>query len=370
MLARRASAAHSAHHRQLRRCGRRAASADRGRHRARDRARGGASHFSLAVIHAEQADKDRGLNEARPAACRPLRNVSPLDEATIDRASRIVGMMGAEPLQRALDEGADVVLGRPLQSDPAPWAGCRDRADMPPAPSWYAGKMLECGATPSIPKGHDCLLVGVSSRRRRARTDEPDPPLHAVLGRQSQPARECDPLLPYRAGRIAGHLRLRIRGGERARGARLAACAGSQQPYTVKLEGAELAGYRAITICGTRDPMLVGRFDAFLEPVRENVADKAGGFGAARGSVPPGDPHLWRQRRDGGMGAGEAHARARARLRGGGRSPTHRRSPTPCWRSRACSCCTSIFPDGSARKATWRFRFRRRTSRLRRLYRF
>ena len=35
------------------------------------------------------------------------------------------------------------------------------RAGMPPAPAWYAGKMLECGATPSIPKGHDCLIVGV-----------------------------------------------------------------------------------------------------------------------------------------------------------------------------------------------------------------
>ena len=51
------------------------------------------------------------------------------------------------------------------------------------------------------------------------------------------------------------------------------------QPYTVKLEGAELAGYRAITICGTRDPMLIAIIDDFLASVRENVAFKAEGFG-------------------------------------------------------------------------------------------
>jgi hypothetical protein len=51
------------------------------------------------------------------------------------------------------------------------------------------------------------------------------------------------------------------------------------QPYTVKLEGAELAGYRAITICGTRDPILISLLDEFLATVRENVAVKAAAFG-------------------------------------------------------------------------------------------
>jgi hypothetical protein len=43
------------------------------------------------------------------------------DDGAIDRATRIVGMMGPEPFMRALDEGAQIVLaGR--SSDPAPWA--------------------------------------------------------------------------------------------------------------------------------------------------------------------------------------------------------------------------------------------------------
>jgi hypothetical protein len=51
------------------------------------------------------------------------------------------------------------------------------------------------------------------------------------------------------------------------------------QPYTIKLEGAELAGYSAMTIAGTRDPGLIGRLDEFLKTVREAVAFKTGSFG-------------------------------------------------------------------------------------------
>ena len=49
--------------------------------------------------------------------------------------------------------------------------------------------------------------------------------------------------------------------------------------YTVKLEGVELAGYRALTICGTRDPLLIGRFDNFIASVRGEVEKKAAAFG-------------------------------------------------------------------------------------------
>ena len=111
----------------------------------REIAREDGVHFKMATIHSEQ-DKTtikRWLGQGR---IKPLRNSPPIDDQAIDHATRIVGMMGPEPFVRALDEGAQVVLaGR--SSDPAPWAGCAMRAQLPPAPSWYAGKMLECGAT-------------------------------------------------------------------------------------------------------------------------------------------------------------------------------------------------------------------------------
>ena len=51
--------------------------------------------------------------------------------------------------------------------------------------------------------------------------------------------------------------------------------------YTVKLEGVEMAGYRSICVAGTRDPLLIGRLDAFLDSVRSEVATKAAAFGAS-----------------------------------------------------------------------------------------
>src|SRR5215831_17925915 len=125
----------------------------------REIAREDGLHFRMATIHAEQ-DRDDLKRRVASGTIRALAHRPPLTDAVIDRATRIVGMMGPEPFIDALDNGAQVVLaGR--ASDPAPWAAAVTRAQLPPAPGWYAGKMLECGATPSIPKGHDSLFVTV-----------------------------------------------------------------------------------------------------------------------------------------------------------------------------------------------------------------
>jgi len=242
----------------------------------RELAREHGHHFKMAVIHAEQT-ADTVAELLKQGAVRPLRNSPDIDETVVRRASRIVGMMGAEPYMRALDDGAQVILGG-RTSDPAPWAAAAIRAGMPPAPAWYSGKMLECGATPSIPKGHDCLIVGV----------RPD----GIVAEPLNPIRRCTPLS------IANHSLhenaspcIHVEPGGildttdctfdalSDRSVLVSGMRWEKQPYTVKLEGTELVGYRAMTICGTRDPMLIGRFDSFIEQVRQVVAEKVGGFG-------------------------------------------------------------------------------------------
>jgi acyclic terpene utilization AtuA family protein len=242
----------------------------------REIARDDGLHFRLAVIHSEQ-DKGWVKQMLRTGRVKALRNVAPLDDATIERATRIVGMMGPEPFQRALDEGAEVVLaGR--SSDPAPWAGCATRAGMPPAPSWYAGKMLECGATAALPKGHDCLFTQVDrggvvlEAMNPIRFCTPFSVANHSLHENASPCFHIEP------GGVLDTSQCTFEAvSERA--VRVAGVTWKAQPYTVKLEGAELAGYRAITICGTRDPLLVATIDDFLVSVRENVAVKAEAFG-------------------------------------------------------------------------------------------
>ncbi|MBI3067430.1 MAG: acyclic terpene utilization AtuA family protein [Betaproteobacteria bacterium] len=245
----------------------------------REIAREDRSHFRLAIIHAEvpKREVEKFLAERRVT---PLRNVPPLDVATIRSASRIVGMMGPEPFMRALDEGAQVVLsGR--STDPAPWAACAMRAGMPPAPSWYAGKMLECGSTPALPKGHDCLFVNV-------RKDH-------VITEPTNPSRRCtpfsvathslhenpSPVVHEEPGGILDTTRCRFEPvSERA--VKVSGMTWERRPYSIKLEGATLVGHRAITICGTRDPVLISQIDDYLARARDDIESRAANFGVPR----------------------------------------------------------------------------------------
>jgi hypothetical protein len=238
--------------------------------------------FRMALIHSEQS-ADSLVERVNAGLSKPLAKMKPLDEDTIRRAERIVGMMGPEPFMRALDEGAQVILaGR--SSDPAQWAGPAIRAGMQPAPSWYAGKMLECGAEPSVPKEPDCIFVRV--RDDHLVCEPPNPirrstPLAVAsfaLHENSSPIHHVEPggLLDTSACTFTAvsDRAVKVDGMTWTPAER----------YTIKLEGVERAGYRAITICGTRDPVLIGQIDSYLDTHRDKVATKAASFG-----VPPSD---------------------------------------------------------------------------------
>jgi hypothetical protein len=202
-----------------------------------------------------------------------------LDADRIRRAKRIVAMMGPEPFAKALDAGAEVILaGR--SSDPAQWAAAAIRAGMDPAPSWYAGKMLECGAEPTTPKEPDCLLVTIKDDYLIC--EPPNPirrctPLSVAnfaLHENSSPIHHVEP-----GGLLdTSNVRFDI---ETERAVRVSGMSWTPRPYTVKLEGVELAGYRAITICGTRDPVLISQIDEYLDTHRAKVLAKAAAFGVS-----------------------------------------------------------------------------------------
>lgn len=238
--------------------------------------------FKMALIHSEQSAESL-IERINNGTTRPLAKMAPLDAATVTRATRIVGMMGPEPIARALDGGAQVILaGR--SSDPAQWAAPAIRAGFKPAPSWYAGKMLECGAEPTVPKEPDNIFL-------RIRDDyiicEPPNPIRRstplavanfALHENSSPIHHTEPggmldtskcvfeAISDRAVKVSGMTWT------------------PAETYTIKLEGVEEAGFRAISICGTRDPVLISQIDSYLETHRLKVAAKAQSFG-----VPPSD---------------------------------------------------------------------------------
>lgn len=248
----------------------------------REIAREDGHRFRLAVIRSEQ-DKAWVRDRMHDGRVRRLRSSPPLDDGVVDRAERIVAMMGPEPFAQALDDGAQVILaGR--ASDPAPWAACATRAQLPPAPAWYGGKMLECGATAAWPKGHDCLLVDVVDDGIVVAPTNPDRRCTPMSVANHSLHENASPVIHQEPGGVLDTTRcsfeavndhaVRVSGMEWR----------PDDVYTVKLEGAERAGYRAVTFCGTRDPGLIGQFDSYLASVRENVELKADAFGVPAGA--------------------------------------------------------------------------------------
>ncbi|WP_254452541.1 acyclic terpene utilization AtuA family protein [Roseicella sp. DB1501] len=238
----------------------------------RDIAREEGLHFPMALIHSEQpkARVQEGLREGR---VHPLGRMPPLAEETIERATRIVGLCGPEPYMRALDEGAQVVLGG-RSSDPAPFAAHALRAQLPPAQAWYAGKMLECGAAPALPKGPDCLLVtvredGVVCEPMGERACTPLSVANHSLHENASPIRHVEP------GGVLDTSECRFE----AVSPKATLVTGMRWhpagTYTVKLEAAERLGHRAVSFAGTRDPGLIGQLPGFLDRVRSLVAEKA-----------------------------------------------------------------------------------------------
>ncbi|WP_353248540.1 acyclic terpene utilization AtuA family protein [Salinisphaera sp. T31B1] len=236
-------------------------------------------HFKLAIIHSEQAQADV-IEWVEAGRVNALGSRPPLTTDTVERATRIVGAMGPEPYMDALDAGADVIIsGR--STDPAPWVAMVRRAGLPEAQAWYAGKMLECGAEPALPKKEDCLFVTVgadyvecepTSQERRC---TPLSVANFSLHENASPVHHFEPggmldttecvfeAVSDRAVRITGMKWL------------------PASQYTVKLEGVEQTGFRALAICGTRDPVLIDTIEPYLERSREIVAEKTAAFGVS-----------------------------------------------------------------------------------------
>jgi len=244
----------------------------------REIAREDGLHFRMALIHAEQdpAYLKRRLVEGR---VRPLGDVAQINAEAIDGATRIVGMMGPEPYRRALEAGAQVILGG-RGTDPSPWVALAMHLGMPAAPSWYAGKMLECACNAAIPKKHDCLMVTVGEDWVEAEPLNPElrcTPLSVAVQALHETA---SPIVRQEPGGIVNTTQCRIEAVTDRR-VRISGMGWEPQPYSIKLEGARSVGFSTVTFAATRDPGLIGQSDSFLDFVRESTRTKVTALGIA-----------------------------------------------------------------------------------------
>lgn len=258
--------------------------------------------FRLATIHAELRPEDVLRRLEAGQRILGLDGRPDLTRDVLKQTSRIVAVMGAEPIIRALDLGADVIIaGR--SSDSVLFAAPAIRAGFPEAAAYYLGKVLECASFAAEPfMGKESILGTVTSEAVYVTAMHP--------GQRCTPAslashamyERADPFFERVAGGVLDMTGCRYEQHDQ-KTAKVTGFQFRRDPeYRVKLEGAGRVGERAISIAGIRDPYTIRHIDQVMAWARGKVEETWG---------PPGDRyrlfyHVYG--RDGVMGPWEPQA--------------------------------------------------------------
>jgi hypothetical protein len=227
-------------------------------------------HFKLAAIHSELS-KDTVREHLRAGRARPLAPSGPLTEEDIDASLHMVGMMGVEPIQAAVSDGADVVIcGR--SSDTSIFASLPLMEGHDPAVVWHMAKILECGAAAVTQRvAPDSMMAVVHEDAfdvfplREDYRCSPQSVASHTLYENADPfdLREPSGTLDTREARYEQVTDTAVR----VSGSRFTPAA----EYTIKLEGVRQGGYSTVLMGGVRDPYILAELDSWLKQLDDNI---------------------------------------------------------------------------------------------------
>jgi hypothetical protein len=226
--------------------------------------------FRMGVIAAD-VPKEIVLTALRAGRIHPMDQVPLLTEDAVRESTHIVAQMGPEPLIRALDAGCQVVVAGRCY-DPAVFAAPALRAGYPPGLAIHLGKILECAAIAATPgSGADCALGMLTDESFVVEALNPARKFTVASTAAHTLYEKSDPWhLPGPGGELSLEQCsfAELPGGRvRVTGTRFV----PSPKYMIKLEGARCTGYRAASIAGTRDPIMIAQIDSILQAVRTQV---------------------------------------------------------------------------------------------------
>jgi hypothetical protein len=231
--------------------------------------------FKLARIYTE-VDRAALIAKVKAGRVRPLPgNRFAFDAAAIARSTCIVSVIGAEPFQQALAEGADVILaGR--TTDSAIFAALPLARGYAPATAWHAGKVAECGGAVGQPSRSDLLYVQLNGAGFTVTPCSPDAVCTSWSVAAHQLYENADPFYFVEPAGTMSASDARFteidNGIVRIEGAQFEPA----PAYTRKLEGVEPAGFQSITMGCYNDPVLIediGHWQpAVLAEIQKKVA--------------------------------------------------------------------------------------------------
>ena len=237
----------------------------------RDIAREQNLHFRLASIGAD-IPRDAVKQAIRAKRVVPLGEISELTETDVDQATYLVGQMGIEAFQRALEGGADVVIaGRACDS--AVFAAVPATLGYPLGPTLHMSKIIECCSLCCTPGGRDTIIGTLEGDSFTV--DSMNPIRHASpmsvaahsLYEQADPyaVREPEGTLHTDEARytVVDEHRTRVSGSRWE----------PATQFTIKIEGAMRVGERAVLLCGSADPRVIANIKTVTAGVEKIVRE-------------------------------------------------------------------------------------------------
>ncbi|MDJ0639253.1 MAG: acyclic terpene utilization AtuA family protein [Paracoccaceae bacterium] len=196
-----------------------------------------------------------------------------IDAATIEACTNIVALAGAEQIAAALKTGADIVIaGR--TTDTATIAALPIERGDAPGGAWHGAKIGECGALCATHPQSGVLMVEfddtgflVTPLAERAKASP-----HTVLAHMLY--ENSDPFILHEPG---GHLDVTGARYDAVDDKRVRVEGSVWQPsktYTVKLEGARIAGYQTLLMATLRDRHYVTHSKAWIADITARHAAK------------------------------------------------------------------------------------------------
>ena len=220
--------------------------------------------FRMALVRSEQ-EKAYIKRRFREGRIVPLSSAPHLDEEIIDASEHIVGMMGHEPLARAIEQGAQVVLaGR--ASDTSLFATVPLMQGAGAGPAWHAAKIIECGTASVVQrKRPDCIMAWIRDDHFDIEPMDPEARCSPQSVASHSLYENADPfLITEPSGTIDSNGATYEALDDRTVRVRGSVFRPSDRT-TIKLEGARLDGYQALIIGGIREPFIIRQLDSWLE---------------------------------------------------------------------------------------------------------
>ena len=245
--------------------------------------------FDVGVIYSD-VDREYLMRRIRAGTVMPMVPTGvfgdPLREESVAQCSRIVAMMGSEPIIATLKAGAQVVItGRAADACVIAAYPIMRRCDKGLA--LHMGDIMECGETTlvdregvtKIPGRNRVPVIGVLSQD------------HFII-KPGHPGMACtvEAVAAHSMYERESHTQVELPGGILDKGetgltqetdsvVKVWGTKFTEMPYTVLLEGAGRVGWRTIAVLGARNPRMIDQIDEILEQEKRSVQAQFGELG-------------------------------------------------------------------------------------------